>query len=376
MPRSDPTPMTDRIRMNDFRAEPPELTLAQIKAAERVIRSGWYILGEEGRRFEERFAAWAGLPRVAGVGNGMDALEVGLRASGIGPGDEVITTSMTAFATVLAIIRAGAQPILADINPENAILEMGSVERCLSPRTKAVLIVHLYGRAEELDSWAQFCREHRIVLIEDCAQSHGARWNEKPAGSFGLFSAFSFYPTKNLGALGDAGAVASSTPEMDEKVRCIRNYGQTSRYHHDEIGCNSRLDELQAAILSERLRWTDGFIARRRRIAAQYDAGISNTRVRLLAAPKMPENHVYHLYVVTCRERERLSSFLGDRGIETLIHYPIPIHGQKPTMGCRKDPKGLPATEEHARTCLSIPCHPQMSDKDVARVVATINAFS
>ena len=364
------------IRMNDFRAEPPELIAAEIEAAERVIRSGWYILGEEGRRFEERFAEWTGLPHIAGVGNGMDAIEAGLRASKIGRGDEVITTSMTAFATVLAIIRAGAQPVLADIDPGNAILDMESVERCITPRTKAVLVVHLYGRAEDLDAWVRFCREHRLALIEDCAQCHGARWNDKPAGSFGLFGAFSFYPTKNLGALGDAGAVASSTSQMDERVRCIRNYGQASRYHHEELGCNSRLDELQAAILSERLLWIDRFIARRREIALRYDEGISNPRVHPLERPQGPESHVYHLYVVTCPERDKLASFLIERGIETLIHYPIPIHMQPPTAECRKDPRGLPAAETHARTCLSIPCYPQMSDENVASVVATINDFS
>jgi dTDP-4-amino-4,6-dideoxygalactose transaminase len=363
------------IHMNDFMAEPVELQTAELRAAERVIRSGWYILGEEGRRFEEKFAAWAGLPRAAGVGNGMDAIEISLRAAGIGAGDEVITTPVTAYATVLAVIRAGAIPVLADVDDQSGNLDMASVTRCISPRTKAVLLVHLYGQVSDLETWYAFCTSRDIILIEDCAQAHGARWNGKAAGSFGLFGAFSFYPTKNLGALGDAGAVAASTPELDARVRVIRNYGQSARYYHDELGINSRLDEMQAAILIERLAWLDRFIARRSRIAQAYHAGITNNFVCPLAPPARAESHVYHLFVVTCPQRDRLSVFLKDRGIETLIHYPVPAHRQKPTKGIVCDPKGLPAAERHAATCLSIPCHPQMSDDDIELVVGAINAF-
>lgn len=364
------------IRMNDFRAEPGELLVAEARAAERVIRSGWFILGEELAAFEKEFASWSGLSRVAGVGNGMDAIEIGLRASGIGPGDEVVTTPMTAFATVLAILRAGAAPVLADIHPDTGIIDLASVARCLGPRTRAVLLVHLYGRVGNMDRWTEFCASHGISLLEDCAQAHGARWRGRAAGSFGLFGAYSFYPTKNLGALGDGGAVASSTAEMDAAVRVLRNYGQSTRYWHDQHGLNSRLDEMQAAILRERLAWVDRFIARRRAIAGAYDEGIVNSRVRTPPPPESDGSHVYHLYVVCCDERDRLAAFLKERGIETLVHYPVPAHRQKPTLALARDPQGLPQAERFAATCLSIPCHPQMSDSDVRLVIESVNAFS
>jgi dTDP-4-amino-4,6-dideoxygalactose transaminase len=306
----------------------------------------------------------------------MDAIEIGLRAAGIGAGDEVITTPMTAFATVLAVIRAGAVPVLADIDGHSAILDMTSVARCLSPRTKAVLLVHLYGQVQALDAWRAFCASRGIALLEDCAQAHGARWDGRAAGSFGLFGAFSFYPTKNLGARGDAGAVAASTPELDARVRVIRNYGQSARYYHDEIGLNSRLDEMQAAILNERLGWLNRFVARRQQIAQAYHLGMANSLVQPLAMPARQESHVYHLFVVCCPQRDRLSAYLKEHGIESFIHYPIPAHCQKPMKGVRCDPMGLPAAERHAATCLSIPCHPQMSDDNVASVIGAINAFN
>lgn len=364
------------IHMNEFKAEPEELLAAEARAAERVIRSGWYILGGELARFEKAFADWTGLRYMAGVGNGMDAIEIGLRAAGIGPGDEVITTPMTAFATVLAIYRSGATPVLADIDPETALLSMESVERCVTKRTKGVLLVHLYGRVPDMDAWRAFCADRSLALFEDCAQAHGARWKGNHAGTFGSFGAFSFYPTKNLGAIGDGGALGTGSEELDAKVRVLRNYGQSVRYHHDEIGLNSRLDELQAAILAERLLWLDRFVERRRVIAARYDQGLRTPLVRPLAPPAERENHAYHLYVVRYGQRDRLSAYLKDRGVETLIHYPVPVHRQRPTMDIRRDPKGLTAAELHGDTCLSIPCHPQMSEADVEKVIQEINAFA
>ena len=325
--------------------------------------------------FETAFARWAALPHVAGVGNGMDAIEIGLRALAIGPGDEVITTPTTAFATVLAILRAGAMPVLADIDPSTAILDFSSVERCITSKTRAVLLVHLYGRVPDLGKWTAFCTERKVALLEDCAQAHGARWAGRAAGAFGFFGAFSFYPTKNLGALGDGGALSMPTAELDQAVRRLRNYGQRDRYHHDDLGLNSRLDEIQAAILSERLAWTDRFIARRREIAHAFIQGLKNPSVRLLAPPPSQENHVYHLFVVLCRERDRLAAHLLDHGVETLVHYPVPAHFQKPAAHLRRDPHGLQAAEQHAMHCLSIPCHPQLSDGDVEQVISAINAF-
>src|SRR6266850_2637100 len=363
------------ILMNDFKAEPEALRDAELAAAERVLRSGWFVLGNEVRAFEDAWAKQCNLPHAVGVGNGMDAIEIGLRAIGIGPGDEVITTAMTAFATVLAIFRAGATPVLADIDPRTALLDPSSVERCITARTKGVLVVHLYGQLRNLNSWVDFCDTHKIDLLEDCAQSHLAQWEGKTGGAFGRFGAYSFYPTKNLGAIGDAGAIVSGEASIADRARILRNYGQSERYYHPELGLNSRLDELQAALLLARAAWLNAFTQRRREIAATYYREIRNPRVRLLDAPVARENHVFHLFVVACERRDRLARFFEDRGIQTLVHYPVPVHHQRPCKEIRRDLRGMRASEQHAEQCLSIPCHPQMDDAAVGNVVEAINAF-
>ncbi|WP_280154579.1 DegT/DnrJ/EryC1/StrS family aminotransferase [Piscinibacter sp. XHJ-5] len=361
--------------MNDFKAEPPELHAAMSAAAARVFASGWYVLGNEVKAFEQRWAAACGTRHCAGVANGMDAIELALRGLDIGPGSEVVTTPMTAFATVLAVLRAGATPVLADIDPESGLMSPDSVRRCLSERTRAVVLVHLYGQMRDMPAWLSLCREAGIHLIEDCAQSHLAQWDGQAAGSLGTAGAYSFYPTKNLGAIGDGGALVTQSDPLAARVARLRNYGQSERYVHPELGMNSRLDELQAALLLERLQWLDRFTERRRTIAARYDAAIDNPRVGLLARPQQPKSHVHHLYVVTCTARAQLAEHLAAHGVQTLIHYPVPVHRQAPCAELRRDPLGLPHAEAHAAACLSIPCHPQMSDADVARVVEAVNAF-
>jgi dTDP-4-amino-4,6-dideoxygalactose transaminase len=363
------------IQMNAFTAEPEELRRDEIEAMARVARSGWFILGKEVTAFEEAWARYCGAPFCVGVGNGLDAIEIGLRALGIGPNDEVITTPTTAIATILAVVHAGATPVLADIDPATALLDPASVGRAITARTKAVLLVHLYGQVADMDQWSAFGREAGIQVIEDCAQSHGASWNGRAAGTFGPFGAFSFYPTKNLGGKGDGGALITASAALKEKARMLRNYGTRTRYEHPELGVNSRLDELQAAILSARLPWLDAFNGRRRGIAARYLDEIANPRVQLLAPPRQPSSHVYHLFVVRCADRDRLCRFLHDRGIETLVHYPIPAHQQASLSGIRLEPHGLPHAERHARECLSIPCHPQLRDEDVAAVISAVNTF-
>lgn len=363
------------ILMNDFMAEPAALRSAELEAAERVLKSGWYVLGHEVSAFEQVWAERCRTTRAVGVGNGMDAIEIGLRAMDIGPGDEVITTPMTAFATVLAIVRAGATPVLADINPRTALLDPESVERCITAQTRAVVLVHLYGQIRGMGRWVELCNHYGIALLEDCAQAHLAEWNGQVAGSFGRVGAYSFYPTKNLGAIGDGGALVSSDELLMDRASVLRNYGQSVRYEHPELGLNSRLDELQAALLKVRLDWLDGFTRRRREIAASYLAGLDNPLIKLLQPPGHPENHVYHLFVITCCQRVRLSGFLEERGVATLIHYPIPVHQQPPFRDVSRDPQGLTASERHAGKCLSIPCHPQMSNADVAHVIEAVNDF-
>lgn len=363
------------ILMNDFRSEPPELREAMLDAFRRVMESGWYVLGNEVISFEKQWASACGMAHAIGVGNGMDGIEIALRSLNIGPGDEVITTSMTAFATVLAILRAGATPVLADIDPDTALLSLESVRRCLSLKTKAVLLVHLYGQVSRMGDWTAFCADNRLHLIEDCAQAHLSCWEGKVAGSFGSAGIYSFYPTKNLGALGDAGALVTNDEQIAIRAVYLRNYGQSERYHHPYLGMNSRLDEIQAALLAERLNYLAEFTQRRIAIAATYRSAIVHPAIRQLAAPQELYSHVYHLYVLCCDRRDDLAAHMRASSIQTLVHYPIPIHEQEPCREFRFDPLGLRHSVRHAKTCLSIPCHPNMSDSDIDKVIRVINNF-
>jgi dTDP-4-amino-4,6-dideoxygalactose transaminase len=361
--------------MNEFKSEPAEIREAMLKAAKRVLDSGWYVLGNEVVSFERQWADICGTSHAIGVGNGMDAIEISLRALGIGPGDEVITTPMTAFASVLAILRAGAQPVLADINADTGLLCMESAARVITARTRAVLLVHLYGQVRHMSSWQAFCQSRQLELVEDCAQAHLAESNGKIAGSFGRVGAYSFYPTKNLGAPGDAGMIVCSEQKIAELSSQLRNYGQKIRYHHPVLGMNSRLDEIQAAMLSVRLQWLTGFTGKRQEIAEHYRAHIDNPLVSTLKAPEEKSAHVYHLFVVLCEQRDALQQHLRAAGVESLIHYPIPVHKQKPCLDIPRDPQGLAKSERHAACCLSLPCHPQMRDDDLDTVVTAVNSF-
>lgn len=360
------------VAFHDFRISSSR---DELSAVERVLNSGWLILGEEVRLFEEAWAAMCGLEYAVGVGNGLDAIEIGLRAAGIGPGDEVITTPMTAVATVLGILRAGATPVLADVDPEHALLDPASVDRCVNRATRAVLLVHLYGQMRDMAVWTDLCDRHRLTLVEDCAQAHDASCQGRMAGSVGQFGAYSFYPTKNLGAVGDAGALVTSDPELAQTALKLRNYGQSNRYEHPLRGLNSRLDEIQAAVLRARLPGLRDSTSRRRQIARAYEENVSSPWVQLPGLPQHSENHVYHLFVVRSPHRDALQAHLAASGIQSLIHYPIPVHQQRSLAGIRMDPQGLPIAERHARECLSLPCAPHLNDVEVSRVIDAINAF-
>ena len=342
------------ILMNDFKAEPPEIREAMLQATSRVLESGWYVLGNEVKHLEEQWAKACGVDFGIGVGNGMDAIEIALNALGIGSEDEVISTSMTAFATILAIIRSGAKPVLADIDSETALLSIESVRRCLTAKTKAVVLVHLYGQLRKMDEWVIFCEENNIMLIEDCAQAHQATWQGKVAGNFGQAGAYSFYPTKNLGAVGDAGMLVTNNSTLAEKARLLRNYGQSERYLHPVAGMNSRLDEIQAAMLSERMKWLPEFTKRRRQIADSYHSKIDNPLVKHLIKPEDRLSHVYHLFVITSSQRDRLQAHLLNKGVQALIHYPVTVQQQKPCLDIARDPNGLQNSEKHASMCLSL----------------------
>ena len=361
--------------MNGFKEEPPELHNAMLQATQRVLKSFWYVLGEEVKQFENQWSNICGVNHGIGVGNGMDAIEIALRGLNVGVGDEVITTPITAFATILAILRSGATPVFADIEPNSALLSIDSVQGCFTKKTKAIVLVHLYGQVRSMEDWIAVCKQNNILLIEDCAQAHKAKWHGKVAGSFAHAGAYSFYPTKNLGAAGDAGMLVTQSFSLAKKARQLRNYGQSKPYFHNEIGMNSRLDEIHAAMLSERVKWLSEFTERRQNIAEVYHRNINNPFVKLLARPEEKSSHVYHLFVITCNNRNALQSHLLGNGIQTLIHYPVPSHKQKACLEIN-NLKDLPNSEEHASNCLSLPCHPQMSDKDVGYVVDSVNTYN
>jgi len=382
------------ININSFKREPESLKRKILIAAERVLESGSYILGREVANFENRWAEANGTKHAIGVGNGMDALEISLRSIGVTAGDEVITTPLTAFATALAILRTGATPKFADINPRTGLLCINRVREALTPRTKAIVLVHLYGHITAMDEWHALCEQNGLALVEDCAQAHLAKWSGRVAGSFGVAGAHSFYPTKNLGALGDGGAIITNDDKVNDDARTLRNYGQSVRYHHPEFGLNSRLDELQAAVLTERLAYLKEFTNRRQDIATKYNVEITNAHVRILAMPVARENHVYHLYVVCSPFRDALQRHLRESGVESLIHYPIPVYKQP---GLYKASLKLPGSagastlesvsqadlanefrfcEEHTASCVTLPCHPFLSDAEVRVVIEAVNSFT
>lgn len=342
-------------------------------AALEVLRSGWYVLGPQVRAFEQEFAAWLGLPAAAGVASGTDALLLALLAGNIGPGDEVITTSHTAVATVAAIQLTGALPVLADIRPDTFTLDPDQVAAALSPRTRAIVAVHLYGQMAEMDPLLALADRHGLAVIEDCAQAHGASHQGRLAGTLGDSAAFSFYPTKNLGAAGDGGLVASGRPERIEQVRLLRQYGWRQRYVSELAGLNSRLDELQAALLRVKLRRLDAWNRQRQELAARYHERLAGTSVTTpVVAPG--NQHVWHLYVVRSPQRDALQAHLARHGIETAIHYPVPVHRQ-PAYRHLSPAAGLPITERTAAEILSLPIHPHMSPDDIDRVADCIRQF-
>ena len=343
-----------------------------LSAVSRVFESGWYVLGNEVEQFEKEWAKVCNVKHAIGVANGMDALEIILRAMDVGPGDEVITTSMTAFATVLAILRSGATPVLADIDPDTGLLSLESVVRCLSCKTKAVVLVHLYGQVRDIKAWQSFCEDKKVHLVEDCAQAHGASINGRRAGSWGDAGAFSFYPTKNLGALGDAGCITSDDEQLVEVARSLRNYGSTKKYQNDYKGVNSRLDEMQAAILRVKLKHLETDNSGRRKIAKHY---LSHIKQKLITLPRSVDEarHVWHLFVVAVEHREEFRSFLLERGVQTDIHYPIAPHHQLAYSELRD--LSFPLSEKRHREVVSLPISPVMDIAQADEVVTAVNAF-
>lgn len=362
------------VPFNDLRAQYLAQKTDIDAAVARALESGWYILGKETTAFEAAFAAFCGVAGCAGVNSGTDALHLALRACGVGPGDEVITVAHTAVATVAAIRMAGATPVLVDISPDTYTMAPAALAAAITSATRAVIPVHLYGHPAPLAEIAAICTQRGLWLIEDCAQAHGAAYAGRPVGSFGHLACFSFYPTKNLGAIGDGGAVVGSDDGLLEKVRLLREYGWTpaARYVSQVEGMNSRLDELQAAILRARLAHLAADNETRRRLAALYGATLPAGAVKPVELPGC--RHVYHLYVVRVPERARVRAKLAEAGIGTAIHYPVPVHLQPAYQGGAVVARDLRETERAADEILSLPLHPALTEAQVLRVAEAVAA--
>jgi dTDP-4-amino-4,6-dideoxygalactose transaminase len=340
----------------------------------RVLRSNRYILGPEVDALESEFAAYIGTTHAIGVANGTDALELALRALELKPGDEVITVSHTAVATVAAIEAAGAVPVLVDVDPLFFTLNPEQLPEVLSQRTRAVIAVHIYGQPADLDAIAAFCQQHKLILIEDCSQAHGAKWQGKRLGSIGHIGCFSCYPTKNLGAIGDAGLVTTNDDKLAHNIRILREYGWQARYISDIPGRNSRLDEVQAAILRIKLRHLDDDNQKRRHLATEY--------TRMLGAGMQAPitrdgvEHVFHLYVVLTAHRDALMAHLKTNDILAGIHYPTPVHLQPAYQGRVRTAVSMVVTEQLSTGVLSLPIYPELPLEDLKRVANAVNNFA
>ena len=340
----------------------------------QVLRSGWYILGKEVCSFEEKFAAYTGSRYCVGLASGLDALWIAFRLLGIGKGDEVIVQGNTYIASVMGITINGAVPVFVEPDDHFGI-DVEKIEEKITDRTKAILVVHLYGMATKMDRIVELCRNYGLRLVEDCAQSHGACFDGKMTGTFGDVGCFSFYPSKNLGAFGDGGAVVVNDEQLAEDFRIFRNYGSEKRYYNKVVGANSRLDELQAGLLCVRLLHMKELTQEKVKIAEYYSTNIHNNRIHL---PELCEGAtgVWHQYVIRCEERERLIEYLDERGIGTIIHYPIPPHLAEAYRYLGYGEGFLPVTEHLAKTVLSIPIYNGMTKEEQDYVIAAINEFS
>jgi len=361
------------IKYLDFQKEYKTREREYIGAVRRVFYSGYYVLGEEVGAFEEEFSNFLGVEYCVGVANGLEALQISLMALGVKEGDEVITTPISAVATTLAILAVGAKPQFVDIK-ENGQLDENLIERAINNKTKVVLTVHLYGQPSEIDKIESVCKKHGLYLIEDAAQAHGSTFKGKKLGSFGDVGCFSFYPTKNLGAIGDGGAIATNNKKVADVCYEIRDYGQSAKYVHSRYGLNSRLDELQAAILREKLRFLDNDNNARREIAKRYMNNLKKIpQVKIVISQKVEDSN-FHLFVIKTGKRDKLKEYLFERGIPSLIHFPATIPDQ-PLFGNKYKTLKIPVARKFVKEILSLPCHPFMKLSEVDFVTDTIDKF-
>jgi len=364
-----------KIPFLDLRAQTAEIEAEVMAGMEGLLRRSDFILGEEVDRFETSFATFCECDHSIGVASGFDALKLILRAMDIGLGDEVITVSHTFIATALAISSVGATPVLVEIDPDTYTMDPERIEAAITERTKAIMPVHLYGQTADIDPILRIARKHGVRVIEDACQAHGARCNSRRAGSIGDAAAFSFYPGKNLGAFGDGGAVTTNDAGLAEQIRTLRNYGSAEKYVHDELGENSRLDTIQALVLSEKLKRLDGWNAARRTAAAQYTERLQSVGEIKTPGVREDSEHVFHLYAIQTARRDELQASLKEQGVDCLIHYPVPVHLQKAysSKGWKKG--DFPLTEKVAESILSLPMFPGITENQVGQVCQSIHQF-
>lgn len=360
------------IKYTDFERMHAPIKSELLKCYTDVYESQWFIQGKKLGQFEEEFAKYCGAKYCVGVGNGLDALRLLLQAYGIGEGDEVIVPANTFIATVLAITYEGATPVFVEPDEQTLLINPQLIEEKITDKTKAIMVVHLYGRIAAMDQIMPIADKHGLFVFEDSAQAHGAELNGVRAGNWGDASAFSFYPGKNLGALGDGGAVTTNNQEIANKVRALGSYGSRIKYKHEYKGINSRLDEMQAAFLSVKLKKMDEWTEERQQIAKQYYAGINNAKIVL---PEFTENNVYHIFPVFCEKRDELQAYLQEKGVFTLIHYPTAIHLQEAYKDLNMAEGTFPITEHICATELSIPLYPGMLQEEIDYVIKCINEF-
>lgn len=338
-----------------------------------VLRSGWYVLGNEVKSFEEEFAQYTGSKYCVGLASGLDALWIAFRILGIGAGDEVIVQGNTYIASVMGITMNGATPVFVEPDEYNNI-DASKIEEKITDNTKAILVVHLYGQASNMKPIMELVKKYNLRLVEDCAQSHGACFEGKMTGTFGDIGCFSFYPSKNLGAFGDAGAIVTNDSKLAEDIRIFRNYGSEKRYHNKVVGANSRLDELQAGLLRVRLEHLDELLEEKTRICNRYLNELHNDKIEL---PKIRKGatHIWHQFVIRCKDRDSLIKYLDDKGIGTIIHYPIPPHLSEAYAYLGMKAGDLPITEQYAKEVLSIPLYNGMTNEEQDFVIEAINEF-
>ena len=364
-----------KVPFVSFRPMEKELDKDLREAFNRVYTRSWYIEGEEDAAFEKAFAEYCGVKYCVGVGNGLDALMLSLRALGVGEGDEIIVPSNTYIATALAVTYVGATPVFVEPDIRTFNMNPALIEEKITAKTKAIMPVHLYGQACDMDPIMEIAKKHNLFMVEDCAQAHGATYKGRKVGTFGDLAGFSFYPGKNLGALGDAGAVVTNNSVLAEKVRALGNYGSDFKYHHIYKGNNSRLDELQAAFLTAKLPHLDRMNAERRRIASRYLTEIRNPKIVL---PMVGDNcvPVWHVFGIRCQERDALEKHLNDKEIGTNKHYPIPMHLQECYRELGFQRGDFPIAEEISATELSLPMYYGMTEEQIDYVIETVNAFN